>query len=305
MTESAKLAEALELQLRSGIDEHIGQIRKAENMLYHYTGLHSLMGMLETNNLWMSKGNFLNDSSELVYFSAVLEGVIEKMKDRKESGPGEFFSQQLAASMEYFLQEVDENGFEVYIFSLSNTQDSLALWYNYAGGDGYNLGFSAKTLLDKVSGLQGGADMLHGLVEYDRKRQEVILWDLLMDAFKLTAGYKKEDVKKVLPDHFFSIITICAIFFKDPTFQSEEEYRIALLNRNKNSWTAVKFRARNGVIIPYIAVDFEEKLPLGHITIGPKNNIDIAQKGMEHYVRSKGYDLEQITISKSVATLRY
>lgn len=305
MVKPKDLVDTLEGQLHDGINEHIGKVHESEQMLYHYTGLHSLMGMLETNDLWMSKGNFLNDSSELVYFSDVLKTVISKMEDQKETRSEQFFIPEIKASMERFLQEVDRNGFEVYIFSLSHTQDSLALWYNYAKGDGYNLGFSTEKLLDKVSGLPGGADMLHGLVEYDRQRQELILLDFLMAAFKAASQYEEPEVKKVLPDHFFSIIAICAIFFKDPAFKSEEEYRIALMNRNEDPKSAVRFRAQNGVIIPYIAVDFGGNLPLGHITIGPKNNIDIAERGMEHYLRSKGYNLERITISKSVAALRY
>ncbi|WP_269750092.1 hypothetical protein [Planococcus lenghuensis] len=40
------------------------------------------------------------------------------------------------------------------------------------------------------------------------------------------------------------------------------------------------------------------------MTIGPKNNIDIAEIGIEKYLKSKGCELEQIAVGKSMAALR-
>jgi hypothetical protein len=155
-----------------------------------------------------------------------------------------------------------------------------------------------------VSGFSSGP-MLHGYVMYGRQEQEEVLVDLLMETFGLVEQYEMDEIKKALPDHFFSLIASCAVFFKAPAFKSEEEYRIALMIRKSSEQQVVQFRAQNGVIIPYIAVDFQAKLPINHITIGPKNNVDIAKSGMEHYLKWKGYDMEQVTISKSVAALRY
>lgn len=305
MAELLELAEALEWQFQNEVDKQIKKTYESGQALYHYTSLQSLMGMMESNNLWMSKGDFLNDSSELIYFSNVLEGVISKMQVQKETELWQLFIKELEAAMERFLNEIEESGFEVYIFSLSHTQDSLALWYNYAKGEGYNLGFYAEDLLGKLEGLLEGSRVIHGFVEYDRKKQELILMNFLMETFKVAIQHDVQKVKEALPDHFFTVISTCAVFFKDPAFKSEEEYRIALMDKSGELQQEVSFRAQNGIIIPYIAMDFEERLPLSHITIGPKNNIDVAKRGIEHYLKSKGYDMGRLTISKSVAALRY
>lgn len=305
MAEGDKLADALEWQFRNEVDKQIRKIHQSGQTLYHYTSLHSLMGMIEKNNLWMSKGNFLNDSSELVYFSNVLKSAISKMEIQRETERWQLFMRELEDSMNRFLEGIEGSGFEVYIFSLSYTQDSLALWYNYAKGEGYNLGFNAEDLLQKAAAFPDESDVLHGLVVYDRQEQEVILMNFLLETFKRVVQYEPDEIKKALPDHFLSVIAMCAIFFKDPAFKSEEEYRIAYMNTSGNMHPAVRFRAQNGVIIPYIAVDFEERLPISHITIGPKNNIDIAKRGMEHYLKSNGFNMKDISISKSVAALRY
>lgn len=303
MAKDGGLAEELEQQFRGSVEKRVRKVHETKQTLYHYTALPSLMGMIETNRLWMSKGTFLNDSSELIYFSKVLSHIVKKLENQKHTALWRLYIRELERVMGVYMEEVKENGFEVYIFSLSHSQDSLALWYNYAKGEGYNIGFSADQLFQKVNGFSS-EPILHGFVMYSRQEQEEVLIDLLLETFKLVEQYEVEEIKKALPKHFFSLISTCAVFYKDPAFKSEEEYRIALMKSNDNQ-QQVQFRAQNGVIIPYIAIDFQAKLPINHVTIGPKNNVDIAKSGMEHYLRVKGYDMEQVTINKSVAALRY
>lgn len=303
--EKTGLAKALEEQFRNEIDKQIEKTDEYKDTLYHYTGIHSLMGMVETDNLWMSKGTFLNDSSELFYFRDVLKAVLHKMDVPHDKIGWQLYVEELEKAMDRFLSEIEDGGFEVYIFSLSHSPDSLALWYNYAKGEGYNLGFSGKDLLAGIKDSPEKGGLLHGLVEYNRQKQELILMRLLTGTFKVTAQFEGKIIEKALAEHFFKVITTCAVFFKDPTFASEEEYRIAMINKMGSPEAEVRFRAQNGVIIPYIAVNFEERLPISHITIGPKNNIDIAKRGVEQYLKTKGYDMKKITIQKSVAALRF
>ena len=305
MAERKKLAKMLDKQFREEVGKRIRGHHENGQVFYHYTSLNSLMGMVETNRVWMSKGTFLNDSSELVYFSGIVRNVAEKMKGYADMPLWHQFILELERSMDRFLNDIEENGLEVYIFSMSHSPDSLALWYNYAQGEGYNIGFLASDLLEKGSGFSGSPDALHGYVMYSKEKQEAVLEELLLEAFGLIGKRSEEEVLDALPRHFFSVIATCAAFFKNPAFKNEEEYRLVLIRKKDEEPLDVEFRARNGVIIPYTTVEFEQRLPISHITIGPKNNIDIAKSGIEHYLKSKGYELNQITISKSVAALRY
>lgn len=305
MASEKTLAEVLGTQFRDQVGKRIRQNHETDQILYHYTSLNSLMGMVETNRIWMSKGTFLNDSSELIYFSSIVKNVIEKMKKQSDQSLWRMFIRKLEKAMEHFLTEIELSGLEVYIFSLSHTQDSLALWYNYAQGEGYNIGFHADDLLKQGSGFSDNSDALHGYVMYSKEKQESVLEEVLRESFQLIREYREEEVLETLPDHFFSVMAACATFFKNPAFKSEEEYRLALIRRKGDEQIDVEFRARHGVIIPYTTVEFDHHLPISHITIGPKNNIDVAKSGIEHYLKSKGYDLQKITIGKSVAALRY
>lgn len=134
----------------------------------------------------------------------------------------------------------------------------------------------------------------------------------------------KEEEYKVLTDTFNTILENAintlshqAQLFKNPIFSQDEEYRI-IFNVNKRL-DVIQYRSSNGVFLPYIEVKFEsglenneKRLPIDGITIGPKNNLDIAKKGLELFLNSKGYktvsnDRKQgkIYIKKSEVPLRY
>src|SRR5690606_9557204 len=207
MARHSQLEDELEWQFQNELDKQIRKTYETGQTLYHYTSLQSLMGMVETNNLWMSKGTFLNDSSELIYFSNVLKTVIGKMEIQTETELWKLFINELEAAMDHFLKEIEESGFEVYIFSLSHSRDSLALWYNYAKGECYNLGFYAEDLLGKLGNLPDGHRALHGFVEYDCKEQELLLMNFLMETFNVALNHDIQKVKKALPKHFFTVIS--------------------------------------------------------------------------------------------------
>lgn len=98
------------------------------------------------------------------------------------------------------------------------------------------------------------------------------------------------------------------MFFKHPTFYHEEEFRIAFMIDEQDEHRRIKFRPFNSIIIPYIEIKLKNKFPIEFITIGPKNNIDIAQKGVELFLSYSGYKIDapsKISIVKSEIPLRY
>jgi hypothetical protein len=315
-----ELDEMLSKQFWGFMGERIRNTSQTKKVLYHYTSLDIFMGMIENNNLRMSKGNFLNDSSELIYIEKIANDTIKKLEGRiieKYGNNGteallrKKFIKQLKVAISKFIHDINIDDFEVYVLSLTQNQDSLTLWYHYSKGDGYNIGFSTEALIQKMNTVEKQEfNLVYGKVIYDRDQQENMLMESLMHSFDCIFRFKDrvlfEEMAENLLRHFFSVIMSFSIFFKHESFRNEEEYRIALTRRrDRKHETEVLFRARNGIIIPYIPIHFDEKLPVRHVTIGPKNNIAIAKNGVEYFLRNKGYNLEEITVSKSLATLRY
>lgn len=326
MTEKEQLTKELTKKFWSNIDDKIGPAQQQQQVLYHYSGIESLMGMLETNNIWMSKGTFLNDSNELIYIAEILEAVLEKIEQRIISiyGRGQkieeivnLISVNLTEMKKKFQEDIHVDDFEAFIFSLTRNKDSLALWYNYAKGDGYNIGFSSAEMLRRMSEfaerIKNQYNFVYGQVVYEKAEQETLLIEFILDIvdhlLRENIRLNSSEVEDVLANHFFSIITTCSVFFKNEAFKSEEEFRIAFPKRisaiKEKDKLELLFRSQNGIVIPFIMVDFYSKLPISEVTIGPKNNIDVAKSGMEQYLKSKGYNLDEITIGKSIAELRF
>ncbi len=90
-------------------------------------------------------------------------------------------------------------------------------------------------------------------------------------------------------------------------FKSEEEYRFvfwiihdeSMKGKNK---LPMCFRVKNDTMIPYVEIKCNVINATTAITIGPKNNMDIAKQGMELYCASKGM---KVKVKKSKIPLRY
>lgn len=62
------------------------------------------------------------------------------------------------------------------------------------------------------------------------------------------------------------------------------------------------FRVKDEVLIPFVKKKFEPEISLESILVGPKNNSDLAVKGLKYFFRNKKMN---INISKSEIPLRY
>jgi hypothetical protein len=293
--------------------EDIGPLIRPEKInekVYHYTSLEGIMGILESESMWMTKSDFLNDVTEIVFFKTLKEEAISKLDAHitKTYGEGMFSDVVYKTFIESFNSayemrfEKPVEVFEVYVLSLSENDDSLTLWGNYSKGNGYNISFDTNTLLKEVRELDNFT-IVYGKVIYDKTKQINALSESLLNTFDIVKKIDSEpdELNKELLAYFKSLITSYSIFFKHPAFSHEEEFRIALTANEKAD---VSFRSNGEIIIPYIEVEFEKKDVKG-IGIGPKNNNDIAENGISTFLDRLGYNVAEIKINKSSVPLRY
>jgi len=317
--------------------------------IYHYTNIVSLENIIKSNTLWVTKSDFLNDRTEYLYAIDLIKEICNRRNYK-------YLTQDKMRTIIKVLKSFINRSF---IFSSSLNKDSVHLWGNYSKFDGYNIDFNLRKIFKrmwdgKIFVIGNKKDknsqpikhmitrkdqykstiMLSGKVIYEREEQENTLVDILdfidnmhkeyYDYFNNTNETEKN--YKKLEYTFYSIIStainvlsIQVQLFKNPIFFQDEEYRI-IFNINGNL-DVIKYRASNGVFIPYIEVKFEsglekdEKgLPIDGITIGPKNNLDIARNGLKLFLNSQGYNTifndsdkkrGKIYIKKSEVPLRY
>ncbi|MFE5321667.1 DUF2971 domain-containing protein [Paenibacillus sp. NPDC056579] len=276
------------------LDGFLEQIE--EGILYHYTSATGLMGIIGNECLWVSKSNFLNDISEIDYINKL---IIEIGKEMSLLSNILDMIMKEKSYIEYG-SNGDVNEQNYYIFSLTTNGDSLTLWSSYSNFYGYNIGFEGTFLKEVFDNVPLS---IHGKVIYNRDRQRELIKNEMekyrAEIDKYTNNQSDENLKELKAGLNLLVVSLAlfGIFFKDPCFSHEEEYRVVFFQHDITHEKArynqkVLFRERNGTITPYIEVrplTHNNKLPIKNITVGPKNNIDIAQNGLEFFLAKKGY----------------
>ena len=284
----------------------------ANTNLYHYTKPEKLLSILESGTIRFSNALYLNDKEEVTYSYKLIVSLINEMKGLNE----ELFSK----IKEYFYKKYkniidgDDNFFnkyEYYTISFSTDSDNLTLWNNYSKGQtytGYNIGFCKKDLIDDME--RQGFKSVYGNIIYNQDVQITVL-KLIFDKWnkqyeKLLTCRKTAKNNEKLQDTLFELIDILSIislFFKNPYFRDEKEYRIIFISHfSTNTYKQTKIFEKNGLFIPYIEYRFLKRT-VSSINIGPTLDENIFYTSTCRMLANFGY--EKKTINRSKIPLRY
>lgn len=289
--------------------------------LYHYTDLSALKGIVMDRSFWVTKSDFLNDKYEFYYAFKVIRKVCAKLIPNLQNR--KIFMHVLKEQLESFhggRTDAVLSGW--YILSFSRAKDSLLLWTEFSQSHGYCLEFDYKRL---IRGLFDGI-WLDGYVIYDKKKQQELVENTLRRILeKKDVNHRKLKEKLFSEDKtishkelhgFMEEFSVCcfvySMFFKKDCFREEREYRFVFwafhepLSKDSGLRTIpMHFREKEQALIPYIVVNYKEgerNNPIRSITAGPKNNSDLAVKGMQYFLRNEKIDTP---VRESKIPLRY
>jgi hypothetical protein len=245
-----------------------------DELIYHYCRPEPFVEIIRSRSIWLSGSYALNDATERSWGYSVFAEAAKALE--KETGP-DFIANIVApvrAGDSYSLLMLG-------CFSLD--PDVLSQWRAYADdGRGFAVGFSPKLL-------QVPAKPLRVLYDKDAQLQELIGNLRHIYEVEKSTGFKYGDQ---FQSHLFQMgLDLCA--YKNPYFREEKEVRLAHacgIDRETEKIIAVgarapdgsrlseplttQFRVANGVIIPYIIVDYSnngEIFPIKEIVLGPRN----------------------------------
>ncbi len=244
------------------------------DVLYHYCDSAAFRGIISSRSVWATAFYALNDPAERKWgFNAFvestrrLEGILTK----------EFTEVVTAIVTRAHLHSM------LMVCSLSLHADSDNQWRRYAdNGQGFAVGFSANAL-------RMPAKPLRILYEPERQIREIMGNLCHMHKVERELGFRYNDQ---FQGHCIHLgLDLCA--YKDPTFRKEKEVRYAHIAGLVSSGGAVYiiplgargpegqrlsepcktlFRARDGVEVPYVALDWTDKgkvAPLASVILGP------------------------------------
>ncbi len=291
--------------------------------LYHYTTAEGAQGIIENRQFIATKSDFLNDKLEFLYSLEVLNTLIDTYIVNKELGQRLY--QIIRKEMEELaivtpscqtvcVPEHMEKSF--YVVSFSKLDNSALLWAEFTDFRGYCLGFDYDKLVKGFS----GRSFLHGTVIYNQETQITCLLDALISCVRraVNDGFKEldsifEEGAQVSDEALLEIggdmamvCSVYAMFFKSEFFKGEEEYRFVFSPLRTDRGGQARYRILKQVFLPYIMVEFESfetPIPLISVTVGAKNNSDIAVRGVRSFLMGQG--LEDIPVTLSDIPLRY
>jgi hypothetical protein len=278
-------------------------VNNEPEMIYHYTGIEGLRGILQSQSLWVTDFHFLNDFTELFIFGRLL-----KNKSRADAATKEIVHSVLDG-IYGLLENVDDPlAFQIYISSFSKG-DLLSQWRGYGE---YAIGFDRKEL-NALRTQEFHQENVFAFFYFDKVvygAEELIPPELEKDV---------EEILNILPQYglheenekFQCVEKIlrCMCRFKDQGFQEENEYRLVFGCRvselNKPCLKEIKYRNVRGTLVPYILLfdhnDEEARLPIKEIIIGPSRDADLRIRSVEALLKQLGIDAK---VRKSVLPYR-
>lgn len=280
--------------------------------IYHYTTASGIKSIIESEEFWVTKADFLNDPQEFVYVKQVLWEACLR-----------YYTTEVIANDHYkaILKELEQMSIEhnedntilsgSYVLSFSLEQDNLLLWSEYSAFMGYNLELSHEELVSAIG--KKGQLQFEGKVIYDKEIQiERLLQS--MEAWEMEARKEKvteEERTEAFHMWFAVACYVYSNFFKQQCFKGENEYRFVFKPFHENQkhekikTYPLYFREKENALIPFIKVSFAVKDKtdiIKSVMVGPKNNIDLSVKGLEQYFI---YNHMNIPVYRSKITLRY
>lgn len=282
----------------------------SDSVIYHYTKPEKLLEIISNNSIRFSNVLYLNDKEEVAYSYKLIIKLINETPELNE----ELFEKISTHFKNKYRHIVDGSGellnnLEYFTTSFSSDNDNLTLWNNYAKGKnytGYNVGFNKRKLIKEMT--ENNYLPIYGSVIYDRAKQSKIIrsifkkWNSLFEK-----AYKSKRNNKVkLFDIMFELVdvlNIVSIFFKNPQFKNEREYRIVIVNAfgGENS-KETKVVEKNGLFVPYIEYKFA-KSSVSSVNIGPTFDENIFYTSTNRMLLNFGY--ENIEVQRSKIPLRY
>ena len=269
--------------------------RITDNELFHYTSIASMKSIIENKQFWVTRADFLNDPSEIIYFGDFMQQIIEDYRET-QSISADWLNGLYNYYGTSFRTEYPSN---YYVLSLSTDRDSLAMWNYYGKNDGYNIGIDSNRFLSALK--NSPYKFFNGSVIYDSEHQKKIITDELKHAHNYWISSHHQgsaQFASIMINSLMMRFSVYALFFKHNGYRVESEYRIVFINPGDFD---VHFRTDHGVFTPYIVIPTttteNEEFPLHSVTIGPLIKHEYAKKGLSEWLRKNNHHKIDIYVS--------
>jgi hypothetical protein len=260
------------------------------DILYHYTNLDGLLGIINNEELWFSDMYFLNDKSE---YELGLNIVIEELEAKKEGFKILKSTRIFIDALEQAINFIKDRD-SPYILSLTTNKDLLSQWRAYTdNGIGVNIGLSKDFF--KEAKLQ-----VYKCI-YEPKIQREFIRFIIMDAiFMFVGAYssmgldkrKEEELTEddlseaisIAGRHFIDRTILACSLIKDISFIEEQEWRALFINRTEK----IHFLSKKNFYKPFVKIKIENlDKSIKSVTAGPNPERELCHLSLQKLLKSK------------------
>lgn len=253
-------------------------------IIYHYTDINGLLGVIVTGKIWATHISRLNDSSEYHHGINVAADCVRNAMPASSK-----------PLVEKILSEFQK--IETYVASYSTKHDLLSQWRSYSGGKvGYCLGLAT----DGIATLDDSTPLLEAVIYKDSLAQQVISRMVgRVDEYLQNNQFGEVEVGFLI-GMVGSTLANLACTIKHPTFEEENEYRQFYQPGTTSLQLETKFRNGRFGLTPYVEVPFieEGRLPLRSITIGPCQEAELEMHTVNTLLGRHLYENVEILVSE-------
>jgi hypothetical protein len=262
-------------------------------LLYHYTTLAGLQGIVSSRALWASDIRYMNDSAELKHTADLIR---LEVQERISRGKGQV---DLLDRFADWVSHRISSGHLLFAASFRSQGNLLSQWRGYSShGRGVSLGFPAEYILDCARRQQ----FQIGKCIYEPTRQRKLIGQIVDAVQAQGRQVINEDSHTrhgALYQEIFARIEIdllrIATIIKHPSFREEREWRIVspVFTEILSSLPMpVRFREAHAMLVPYIEFDLrggDVQLPvLDHLYLGPTQHINLSMNSLKMFLAQHG-----------------
>lgn len=256
-----------------------------KSILYHYTSLQGLLGIVRTKKLCASDIHYLNDAQELRIFANSI--ATQVLKRKEQNGRDIHILEQFRDC----LIDRTSNGPMMFIGSFTENGNLLSQWRGYCPyGKGVSIGFEPALLSVEASRESFAIGRcLYDVEDHERTAVQVI--------DHIAATSRHYEMPRSAVQHqshhglFLSLEPLLlriAALIKHPSFKEEAEWRLVSPVLNNYVEPTIAYREGASSLVPYmeipLPIDSNGALRIRRTIVGPSANPNLSIEAISRFL---------------------
>ncbi len=258
--------------------------------LYHYTDARGLEGIIEAQQIWLTRYTHLNDPSEMEFGMGVAKETLAEVGAAR--GPKiKIFCDMVTDLLSH---ENIRNTLGYYLGSFSRERDDLRQWQVYAdNGRGFAIGFAPRLFgIEDKPDRKPHENVFVAPVRYGDAAGRLLHLPAIEDATRIVAETAERearlmtDINTGLPfldemakNLIATELLLNCLTIKHGAYEHEQEVRLFVVGETAKLAPHISTRPRGGGTVPFIKSDMPLQTPdsIAEIVVGPSAPLDAEQ----------------------------